>query len=109
QLPGLNPPPQPTPDQLTEIQEFASTFDLAPHDCTAAYGKNLPPLPAVVIPPFVPSGNVDATPSPAEVEALCKKGVPDGTVNFDAARVNCPRLDQYHLFKEADDPTSEPN
>ncbi len=95
--------------QGTDYSNFAATFDLAPHDCPAAYGRNLPPLPAVVIPKFVPSGDVDATPSPAEIEALCEKPVPAGTVNFDAARVNCPRLDQYHLFEDAEDPTSKPN
>jgi uncharacterized repeat protein (TIGR03806 family) len=109
QLPGLTPPPMPTPEQITEIQEFASSFDTAPHDCPTAYGRNLPPLPAIVIPKFVPSGDVDGTPSAAEIEALCEKAVPAGTVNFDAARVNCPRLDQYHLFEDAEDPTSKPN
>ena len=100
----------PTPAQVVELQEFPATFDTARHECPSAYnGKNLPKLPAVVIPPFVPTGNFDATPTPAEIEELCNATVPDGKVNFEAARVNCPRLDQYHLFSKADDPTSTPN
>lgn len=93
----------------TDAQNFAASFDLAPHDCPTAYGKNLPPLPAVVIPPFVPSGDVDATPTPAEVEALCNKAMAAGKVNFDAVPVNCPRLDQYNLFSDPQDPRSAPN
>ena len=99
----------PTPEQFAEIQDFPASFDLAPHDCPAAYGANLPPLPAVVIPPFEPSGDVDANPTPAEVEALCNKEMPEGIVNFDAARVNCPRLDDYNLFDDPADPRSLPN
>jgi uncharacterized repeat protein (TIGR03806 family) len=95
--------------QATDYQNFAASFDMSRHDCPAAYGRNMPPLPAVVIPPFVPSGNVDATPTPEEVEALCKATVPAGTVNFDAARVNCPRLSDYHLFSDPQDPRSAPN
>ena len=93
----------------TDVQNLAASFDLAPHDCPTAYGANLPPLPAVVIPPFERSDDVDATPTPEEVAALCNKPVPAGTVNFDAAKVNCPRLDQYHLFSDPQDPTSAPN
>jgi uncharacterized repeat protein (TIGR03806 family) len=103
------PPPPPTAEQIAESEEFPADFDLTAHRCPTAYGKNLPPLPAVVIPPFVPSGNVDATPTPQEIEQLCNAAVPAGTVNFDAARVNCPRLDQYHLFSDPADPTSTPN
>lgn len=99
----------PTPEQVAELQEFPATFDTALHNCPVAYGANLPPLPAVVIPPFVPSGDVDATPTPAEVAELCNKAVPAGKVNFDAARVNCPRLDDYNLFDDPHDPRSAPN
>jgi uncharacterized repeat protein (TIGR03806 family) len=99
----------PTAEQLAEFQEFPSSFDRSLHDCPTAYGENLPPLEPVVIPPFVPSPRGDVAPTPEEIAALCEADVPAGKVNFAAARVNCPRLDQYHLFSEADDPTSAPN
>jgi uncharacterized repeat protein (TIGR03806 family) len=99
----------PTPQHLQEIQEFPASFDQAPHRCVTAYGRNMPLLAPVVIPKFVPSNDVDATPSPAQVASLCNATVPAGQVNFDAARVNCPRLDQYHLFSKPEDPTSAPN
>ncbi|MGH8481482.1 MAG: parallel beta-helix domain-containing protein [Nevskiaceae bacterium] len=95
--------------QATDYANFASSFDLAPHDCPTAYGRNLPPLPAVVIPPFVPSGDVDPTPSEQEIKKLCRKKVAAGAANFDAARVNCPLLSHYNLFSDAEDPTSTPN
>ncbi|WP_028007125.1 parallel beta-helix domain-containing protein [Solimonas flava] len=91
------------------ILQFASDFDITPHKCMAQYGKNLEPLPAVVIPPFQRSGDYDPAPSEEEVAKLCKANVASGQVNFDAAKVNCPTLDQYHLFADAEDPTSTPN
>ncbi len=100
---------QPTPAQAAELQEFPASFDRTPHNCMARFGRNLPLLPPVVIPLFVPSNDVDATPSPAEIEALCNATVPAGKVNFEAARVNCPQLDQYKLFSDAQDPRSAPN
>ncbi|MGH8562232.1 MAG: parallel beta-helix domain-containing protein, partial [Nevskiales bacterium] len=93
----------------TDLQNFASSFDLAPHKCVTAYGRNLPPLPPVVMPPFVRSGDYDPAPSEAQVTALCGAAVPAGQANFGAAAVNCPTLDQYHLFSDAEDPTSAPN
>ena len=99
----------PTPEQMAEIESFPSSFDLAPHDCVTAYGRNLPPLPAVVIPPFERSNDVDATPTPEEIEQLCNAPQTAGKVNFDAARVNCPLLQQYNLFSDPQDPTSAPN
>ena len=99
----------PTPQQAQELQEFPASFDLTPHKCVSAYGRNMPLLPAVVIPPFVPSNDVDATPTQAEIDTLCKAVVPAGKVNFAAARVNCPTLDQYNLFSNPEDPASAPN
>jgi parallel beta-helix repeat protein len=93
----------------TDLLNFASSFDLAPHRCETAYGENLPLLPAVVIPPFVRSGEFDPAPSEAQVSALCGAAVPAGQVNYAAAAVNCPTLDQYHLFENPEDPTSAPN
>jgi parallel beta-helix repeat protein len=91
------------------LAEFPSSFDITPHKCATAYGKNLPLLPPVVIPPFVRSGDFDPAPSDALVAQLCTATVAAGQVNFEAARVNCPTLDQYHLFADAQDPTSAPN
>lgn len=93
----------------TDAANFASDFDMSPHKCPEAYGKTLDPLPRVVIPPFVPSGRFAPAPSDAEIKALCESGVA-GQVNFDAAlRVNCPTLDQYHLFADAEEPRSTLN
>lgn len=91
------------------LLQFPADFDMSPHDCTAAYGKTLTPLPPVVIPPFVRSGDYDPAPAAELVDKLCNAKVDSGKVNFDAARVNCPTLDQYHLFDDAADPTSTPN
>ena len=93
----------------SDLQNFASDFDMSAHKCPTAYGKTLAPLPPVVIPPFVPSGNFAPAPSEAETKALCEGGVA-GQVNFEAAlRVNCPTLDQYHLFANAEEPRSTLN
>jgi uncharacterized repeat protein (TIGR03806 family) len=87
----------------TDAQNFASSFDITPHQCV------LPLLPPVVIPPFVPTGEFDPAPSPEVVDALCGAEVEAGEVNFSAATVDCPQLDQYHLFADPQDPTSTPN
>lgn len=99
----------PSATDLTELQQFPSTFDLAPHRCSTAYGKNLPLLPPVVIPPFVRSGLVDPAPTQAEIDRLCGKALKAGEVNFEASKVNCPTLDQYNLFSDPQDPTSAAN
>lgn len=93
----------------TDLLNLASSFDLAPHKCQTAYGKNLALLAPVVIPEFVRRGDLDPTPSDAEIQMLCNAAVPAGQVNFAAIKVNCPTLDQYNLFEDKADPTSEPN
>ena len=99
----------PTAEQLAEVEDFPSDLDWTPHMCVDQYGENLEPLPPVVIPPFVPSGDLDPAPSPEEVARLCNATVGEGEVNFGAAMVDCPRLDQYNLFADPEDPTSTPN
>lgn len=79
------------------------------HDCQARFGKLLPPLPRVTIPPFERSGTVDPAPSQAEIDRLCSKPVRSGQVNWAATAVNCPRLDQYNLFADPGDPRSTPH
>lgn len=87
--------------------QFPSDYDISPHKCVARYGRNLPRLSKVVIPPFKRSGEFDPAPSQEKIDKLCKAG--GSGVNFDAAPVNCPTLDQYRLFDNPQDPTSEPN
>lgn len=94
---------------LSGVPQLAADLDMSPHDCEARFGRTLEPIEPVVIPPFEPSGDFDPAPSPEEVATLCEAEVPAGAVNFDAARVNCPRLDHYKLFADPDDPTSVPN
>lgn len=91
------------------IENFPSDFDMTPHDCPASYGAQLEPLPPVVIPPFVPSGNVDPAPTAEEIAMLCNAEVGEGQINAAAFKVNCPRLSDYNLFEVADDPLSMPN
>ncbi len=97
---------EPTPSTFAL---FPASFDASVHECQKQYGKNLEPLPAVVIPPFVRSGSFDPAPSEERIAELCNKPTSNGQVNFEAAPVNCPRLDQYHLFRDPEDPTSAPN
>jgi len=93
----------------TDLTQLASSYDIKPHQCVTAYGKNLEKLPPVVISEFKRSGQFDPAPSDAETAKLCGAGKA-GTVNFAAAaRVNCPTLDQYQLFANAQDPRSAPN
>lgn len=76
--------------------------DQSPHDC------ELPPVPETQVQSFEPSqgGAVDE-PTPEEVGRLCSGGAP-GTINFDAVTVDCPRLADYGLFADPDDPLGEP-
>ncbi len=91
------------------IQDFPADLDMSPHQCVETYGRNLDPLPPVVIPPFVPSGTIDPAPPQELVDRLCNATVPAGRINAAAFAVNCPTLDQYHLFSDAQDPRSLPN
>lgn len=63
----------------------------------------------MTIPPFERSGAVDPAPSEAEIARLCDQPVHSGRVNWGAMAVNCPRLDQYNLFADPEDPRSTPN
>ncbi len=108
----LNAPPE-SADDLIEVvqglQGFAADTDISPHKCDDQYGSNLPLLPPVVIPEFEPSVAVDPAPTQAEIDALCEASTPAGEINAAAYRVNCPQLDQYQLFADAEDPRSMPN
>ena len=95
---------------LAQLVNFPGSFDISENDCPARFGSAPEAIAPVVIPPFVPSGNVDPAPSQSRIDELCGANITSGNVNFDAAaEVNCPLLSQYHLFAVADDPTSLPN
>ncbi len=96
-------------DIVTSLPNFPVDTDITPHLCDETYGSNMAPLPPIVIPAFEPSGTIDPAPSDAMVDQLCNASVPAGEINAAAYTVNCPRLDQYHLFADAEDPTSLPN
>ncbi len=73
----------------------------APPDSLASYEPDLGS--------FTPDPSSDPHPSDAEVAALCVTP-PAGEVNFEAlGRVNCPRLEHYGLFANAEDPRRDPN
>ncbi|WP_373081383.1 parallel beta-helix domain-containing protein [Zhongshania sp.] len=96
-------------DIVTSLPNFPVDTDITPHLCDDAYGSNMAPLPPIVIPEFVPSGAIDPAPSDALVDQLCNASVAAGEVNEAAYQVNCPRLDQYQLFSDPQDPMSLPN
>ena len=95
--------------QVAGLGNFPADLDMSAHQCVEAYGRNMPPLAPVVIPPYTPSGDIDPAPTDEEVKALCEASTPTGQINEAAYKVNCPTLDQYHLFADAEDPTSAPN
>ena len=96
-------------DQVTSLPAFAADLDISPHRCEEQYGATVPPLPPIVILPFEPSGALDPAPSQATINRLCNAAVPAGQINAEAFEVNCPRLDQYALFSDPQDPLSMPN
>lgn len=105
-------PPESQDDLIAVVQGlqgFAADTDMTPHRCEDQYGSNLPLLPPIVIPEFEPSVAVDPDPTEEEIAQLCELEVTEGEFNQDAYAVNCPRLDQYHLFADAQDPRSLPN
>ena len=91
------------------ILNFPADTRLEDHDCQARFGRVLPPLPRVVIPPFERSGQFDPAPSEEQVNRLCGLATQPGQINRAALAVNCPRLEQYNLFADPQDPRSQPN
>lgn len=91
----------PAPVGGAQDQAIASR-DEAPHAC------ELPALPETIVEAYRPGAGAIAAPSPAEIERLCNQ-VTAGAINRAALDVNCPRLDQYGLFGDAQDPRSAPN
>ncbi len=92
------------PDIVVELLRPASN-NLTPHRCS------LPPVPEPVLNlPYVPDpDSAGARPDPAAVAAACGKGRA-GAVNMDAMlKFNCPKLGDYGLFTNAEDPRSGPS
>lgn len=91
------------------IQEFASDFSLAPHDCLARFGADLPRLPDFEFEPYEPSGKIPPAANDELTTELCGAPQKAGEVNEEAFVVNCPDLASYNLFADEQDPTSSPN
>ncbi|UWN48520.1 hypothetical protein ASALC70_00703 [Alcanivorax sp. ALC70] len=102
-----------TPGGLVDIigglLNFPSDTRLEDHDCQARFGRVLEPLPRVEIPPFEPSGDYDPATTEEYTNHLCEQEVAEGEINRAALEVDCPRLEQYNLFADADDPRSLPH
>lgn len=93
---------------LPGLVGFPGDFNIEDHDCPSRFGATLAPLPEIVIETFTPSGDVDPAPSQAEVDKLCNTVIAGGFNAPAALKVDCPRLDQYQLFADPEDPTSAP-
>jgi hypothetical protein len=79
--------------------------DISAHDCPTLFGEQLPPLPAIVVPEFVPGANGAETLSDEEVLAICEN-FSGNIVNRAALQYNCPKLSHYNLFADSTDPRS---
>lgn len=79
--------------------------DISAHDCPTLFGEQLPPLPEVVVPEFVPGANGAETLSDEEVLAICES-FSGNNINRAALQYNCPKLSHYNLFADSTDPRS---
>ncbi len=91
-----------------DLPNLAAKTDISVHDCKQRFGRSLAPLAPVVIEPFVPSGGADDVPSDEEIAALCTSEAASDDINRAALGVNCPLLQHYQLFTDAEDPRSLP-
>lgn len=94
---------------LTNNPNIQATRDLSELDCKARFGVVPESLPPIQLDTYTPPPAGDSGPTQAEIDALCNQSVTAGSVNWDAAAVDCPSLDQYQLFADAEDPRSKPN
>jgi uncharacterized repeat protein (TIGR03806 family) len=99
---------EPTPQQLADLQNFPADLDMTAHNNDGNCGDPLTRILPVQFEEFIPS-EFDAAPTVAEIKALCEGGPGGNAINFAAGEVDCPRLDQYNLFADAEDPRSSPN
>lgn len=88
---------------------FPSSTMLKDHDCQERFGKTLPSIPRVVIPPFERSNDIEPAMSEEYVQELCGAVMPKGQINRDALAVDCPLLTDYNLFEQGDNPRSMPH
>lgn len=94
---------------LGSLFNLEGTNDYSEMNCQKRFGKVLPALDRVVIPPFEPSGEFDPAPAEEEIAHLCAHNGSD-RINWTALeRVNCPDLADYNLFADAQDPRSTPH
>ncbi len=75
--------------------------DLSPHDCShpSLAAVQLAPVPAV------PDPDSDL-PSQDDIDALCQPS--EDSVNWKAFTVNCPKISDYNLFSDNENPLSKP-
>ncbi|HSW11588.1 MAG TPA: parallel beta-helix domain-containing protein [Solimonas sp.] len=79
-----------------------------PQDCPTVAASLLPRY-VPVLGSFTPNPANDPRPSEAAIAAACGKAQA-GKLNMEALlKYNCPRLDQYGLFKDPTDPRRTPN
>ncbi len=96
-----------TPDP-TALSNLGLVDHNMPKDCPIVEPALLPQY-VPVLSAYTPNPANDPRPSDAELAAVCG-GATRGKVNAVAlARYNCPRLDQYQLFADDEDPTRNPN
>lgn len=96
-----------TPDPTAPQNIALATHDI-PKDCPTVEPSLLTQF-IPVITDYAPNPANDPRPSDAELASVCGAGKA-GTVNYAAlARYNCPRLDNYGLFQDDQDPTQKPS
>ncbi|SFF27238.1 parallel beta-helix repeat-containing protein [Fontimonas thermophila] len=95
----------PDPTDPANLQPVDHTI---PTECPIVEPALLPQF-VPVLPRYVPNPANDPRPSDAELARVCASVQP-GQINHAAlSRYNCPRLDQYNLFADPEDPTRNPN
>ncbi|QBM17764.1 hypothetical protein MARI_18850 [Marinobacter sp. JH2] len=90
-------------------QTVSGSLDLVDETSLEDHNCALPSLPRVTIPPFERSGGIDPAPSQEYVNQLCETPVNPSEINREALVVDCPRLDQYNLFADDQEPRGETN
>ena len=96
-----------TPDP-TDPANLEPVDNTIPTECPIVEPALLPQF-VPVLGSYTPNPANDPRPSEAELASVCNGGAA-GQINHAAlARYNCPRLDQYNLFADAQDPTQNPN
>ena len=96
-----------TPDP-TDPKNLTPASNQAPHECPTVSADLLPQF-VPVLGEFTPSPSAEPRPSEAEIATACN-AVEAGRINYPALYgYNCPRLDQYGLFADPEEPRKNPN